>query len=147
MPCGCKKGSGVSFRGGGMSIRGGGVRKRRRKRKKRGGALIGADPRTWAPSSTNRYAGLGGRSSGFRSAFVGGKRGSGWISSLRNRIGFTRAGLGINRLHTKMSGLAAINRRKRGSGMGFSGAGMVIPGAGLRTGRLFLRRGTGRRMI
>jgi hypothetical protein len=111
MPCGCKKGSGVSFRGGGMSIRGGGVRKRKRRRKKRGGALIGADPRTWAPtnSSTNRYAGLGGRSAGFRSASL---------------IG-----------------------RKRGSGMGFSGSGMVINGAGLRTGRLFLRRGTGRRMI
>ena len=123
MPCGCKKGSGVSFRGGGMSIRGGGVRKRR-KGKKGGGALIGADPRTWAPSSTNRYAGLGGRSAGFRSAFVGGKRGSGWRSAV-----------------------SALGRRKRGSGMGFSGAGMVIPGAGLRTGRLFLRRGTGRRMI
>lgn len=134
MPCGCKKGSGVSFRGGGMSIRGGGVRKRRRKRKKRGGALIGADPRTWAPSSTNRYAGLGGRSSGFRSAsFVGGKRGSGW----RGAVGRLARGLRFGR----------SGHLKRGSGMGFSGAGMVIPGAGLRTGRLFLRRGTGRRMI
>jgi hypothetical protein len=117
MPCGCKKGSGVSFRGGGFA------RKKRRKRKKKGGGLIGADPRTWAPrgggfvssllkrrpSQTNRYAGLGGRSSGFRSVSL---------------IG-----------------------RKRGSGMGFSGAGMAFHGAGLRTGRLFLRRGTGRRMI
>jgi hypothetical protein len=127
MPCGCKKGSGVSFRGGGMSIRGGGVRKRKRRRKKRGGALIGADPRTWAPtnSSTNRYAGLGGRSAGFRSAsLIGRKRGSGWRSAV-----------------------SAYVARKRGSGMGFSGAGMAFHGAGLRTGRLFLRRGTGRRMI
>jgi hypothetical protein len=89
MPCGCKKGSGVSFRGGGMNIRGGGVRKRRRRRKKRGGALIGADPRTWAPSSTNRYAGLGGRSSGFRSAsLIGRKRGSG--------MGFSGAGMAFH---------------------------------------------------
>ena len=133
MPCGCKKGSGVSFRGGGMSIRGGGVRKRKRRRKKRGGALIGADPRTWAPtnSSTNRYAGLGGRSAGFRSAsLIGRKRGSGFISSLK---AYARQ--------------AGVSRRKRGSGMGFSGAGMAFHGAGLRTGRLFLRRGTGRRMI
>lgn len=112
-----------------MSIRGGGVRKRRRKRKKKGGALIGADPRTWAPSSTNRYAGLGGRSSGFRSAFVGGKRGSGWAGATARMVQRLRGG------------------RKRGSGMGFSGAGMSFHGAGLRTGRLFLRRGTGRRMI
>ena len=131
MPCGCKKGSGMSFRGGGMSIRGGGVRKRRRKRKKRGGALIGADPRTWAPSSTNRYAGLGGRSSGFRSAsFVGGKRGSGWRGAV-----------------SRVARYALDYKGKRGSGMGFSGAGMAWSGAGLRTGRLFLRRGTGRRMI
>ena len=89
MPCGCKKGSGVSFRGGGMTIRGGGIRKRkRRRRKKKGSGLIGADPRTWAPSSTNRYAGLGGRSSGFRSAFVGGKRGSG--------MGFSGAGMAFH---------------------------------------------------
>ena len=91
MPCGCKKGSGVSFRGGGMSIRGGGVRKgrkRRRKRKKKGGN-IGGDPRTWAPSSTNRYAGLGGRSAGFRSlSLLGRKRGSG--------MGFSGAGMAFN---------------------------------------------------
>ena len=92
MPCGCKKGSGMSFRGGGMNVHGGGLRKRRRKRgkrKKRGGGLIGGDPRTWAPSSTNRYAGLGGRSAGFRSAaFVGRKRGSG--------MGFSGAGMAFN---------------------------------------------------
>ena len=138
MPCGCKKGSGVSFRGGGFA------RKKRRKRKKKGGGLIGADPRTWAPrgggfvssllkrrpSQTNRYAGLGGRSSGFRSvSLIGRKRGSGWRGATGRMVRNLRYG------------------RKRGSGMGFSGAGMAFHGAGLRTGRLFLRRGTGRRMI
>ena len=123
MPCGCKKGSGVSFRGGGMGIHGGGVRKRkRRKRKKRGSGLIGADPRTWAP------------------------RGSGLVSTILGRLGRPRqtnryAGLGGG------GGRRAGFGRKRGSGMGFSGAGMAFHGAGLRTGRLFLRRGTGRRMI
>lgn len=90
-----------------MQIRGGGVRKRK-KRKRKGGALIGADPRTWAP------------------------RGGGWISTL---------------LAPGMATLARRTGRKRGSGMGFSGAGMSFRGGGLRSGRLFLRRGTGRRLI
>jgi len=118
MPCGCKKGSGVSFRGGGFA------RKKRRKRKKKGGGLIGADPRTWAPSSTNRYAGQGAR----MASLIGRKRGSGFRSNMK-------------RWRSMYAG------RKQGSGMGFSGAGMAFHGAGLRTGRLFLRRGTGRRMI
>ena len=80
MPCGCKKGSGVSFHGSGF-------RKRRRKRKKKGGN-IGGNPNTWAPSSTNRYAGLGGRSAGFKSAFVGRKPGSG--------MGFSGSGMAFN---------------------------------------------------
>jgi len=108
MPCGCKKGSGMSFRGGGMQIRGGGVRKRK-KRKRKGGALIGADPRTWAPKGGAMRP---------------------W------RVG-VRAGMAAFRQA----------RGKRGSGMGFSGAGMSFRGGGLRSGRLFLRRGTGRRLI
>ena len=78
MPCGCKKGSGVSFRGGGFG------RKKRRKRKKKGGGLIGADPRTWAPSSTNRYAGQGAR----MASLIGRKRGSG--------MGFSGAGMAFH---------------------------------------------------
>ena len=118
MPCGCKKGSGMSFRGGGMQIRGGGVRKRK-KRKRKGGALIGADPRTWAP------------------------KGGGWISAVRNRVRQRPMMVGVR------AGMAAFRqaRGKRGSGMGFSGAGMSFRGGGLRSGRLFLRRGTGRRLI
>ena len=90
-----------------MQIRGGGVRKRKRKRK--GGALIGADPRTWAPKGGAMRP---------------------W------RVG-VRAGMAAFRQA----------RGKRGSGMGFSGAGMSFRGGGLRSGRLFLRRGTGRRLI
>jgi len=131
MPCGCKKGSGVSFRGGGMGIHGGGVRKRkRRKRKKKGSGLLGRDKRTWAP------------------------RGSGFMEAMFNPIGaigsaaykFARRGQ-TNRYAGLGSRVRAGFGRKRGSGMGFSGAGMAFNGAGLRTGRLFLRRGTGRRMI
>ena len=115
MPCGCKKGSGMSFRGGGMTIRGGGVR--RKKRKRRGGALIGADSRTWTP----KYL----------------KQGGAWGPSTRRR-----PLIGVARRVAR-----AFGGRKRGSGMGFSGAGMSFQGGGLRTGRLFLRRGTGRRVI
>ena len=91
-----------------MQIRGGGVRKRK-KRKRKGGALIGADPRTWAPKGGAMRP---------------------WSVGVR-------------------AGMAAFRqaRGKRGSGMGFSGAGMSFRGGGLRSGRLFLRRGTGRRLI
>ena len=110
-------------KGAGMSFRGGGLggrkKKRRRKRKKKGGALVGADPRTWAP------------------------KGSGF---LRNMFRGPRA-RSAPALARFASRAAAYVGRKRGSGMGFSGAGMAVHGGGLRTGRLFLRSGTGRRMI
>ena len=96
-----------------MTIRGGGVR--RKKRKRRGGALIGADSRTWTP----KYL----------------KQGGAWGPSTRRR-----PLMGVARRVARAFG-------KRGSGMGFSGAGMSFRGGGLRNGRLFLRRGTGRRLI
>ena len=97
MPCGCKKGSGVSFRGGGMSFRGGGMKKKRRKRKKKGGALIGADPRTWAP------------------------KGSGFIRNMfRNRPRFGTRYVSKNpSLYKRGSGMGFS-----GAGMAFHGAGL-----------------------
>ena len=77
----------MSFRGGGMSFRGGGLKKRKRKRKRKGGALIGADPRTWAPrGGAMRPWRVGVRAgmAAFRQA-RGAKRGSG--------MGFSGAGM------------------------------------------------------
>ena len=117
-----------------MTIRGGGVRKRRKKR--RGGALIGADSRTWTPKYL-KQGGAWGRMEGFRrQAMLG-------ATARRGR----RKQGGAFGPRAWAQHLAARRVGKRGSGMGFSGAGMSFQGGGLRNGRLFLRRGTGRRVI
>ena len=131
MPCGCKKGHGVSFRGagvrrkkGGMAISGAGVRltgagykkrrKGRRKKRKGGGWAVGA------------LAGPG----------------------LASLVGAARARRPL---------LARMSKRLKGSGGRFlsgatwkgygKGSGMAVSGAGLYGKRLLGRGGSGRRQI
>ena len=132
MPCGCKKGSG-------MSIRGGGVRRRRRKRR-RGGGLIGASSSTWTPK------------------YLSAKRGSGWASSLGRAVGSRKRGSGYHfpNMNARFKAWQGANRMARafslprGSGMSIRGGGMRLSGGGihgLRGKRVLPRRGRGKRLI
>ena len=134
MPCGCKKGAGMSLhgggvrrkrrkrRGGGMNVVGGGVR---RKRRKRGGQLIGGNPKTWTPAYLSQR-----------------KPASGWMGQrkpLRRLASMAAASF--------LSPIGFAMPFKRGSGMSIHGSGMSIHGAGLRGKRALPRRGRGKRMI
>ena len=137
MPCGCKKGHGVSFRGagvrkrkrGGMSISGAGYKKRRKgRRKKRKGGGWGTNALMFGPaiatlgSVTGAALGRVGRRTGIigrvRANFKKGKTGGGG----RFLSGAVWHGYG-------------------------KGSGMAVSGAGLYGKRLLGRGGAGRRQI
>ena len=92
MPCGCKKGHGMSFRGGGM---------RRKRKRRRGGAMYGASSSTWTPSY------LLNRGGAFRRVRYVGKRGSGMRVS---GGGMSISGAGLR-------GKRVLPRRGRGKRM------------------------------
>ena len=101
-----------------MNLHGGGVR---RKRRKRGGQLIGGNPRTWTPAYLSQR-----------------KPASGWMGQRRplRRLASMAAA-------SFMRPLGLVRPFKRGSGMSIHGAGM----ASLRGKRVLPRHGRGKRMI
>ena len=116
-----------------MNVVGGSVR---RKRRKRGGQLIGGRS-TWTPAYLSRR-----------------KPGSGLAEWMFNPLGAAVRGVvsaSGYRPRSRFGGIAQrIARRvgaKRGSGMSIHGAGMSIHGAGLRGKRVLPRQGRGKRMI
>ena len=136
MPCGCKKGAG-------MTVHGGGFKRKKRRRKKGGGWASSMGEALFNPAAfamrglVGGYSRLGGRMPGNKFAGVfqrsktalGRKRGSGqhFLS------GVTWQGYGKN--------------KKTGSGMGFSGSGMSWTGSGLMGKRMMFRQGSGRRTV
>ena len=85
------------------------------------------------------------------------KKGSGWVSRLgqagRNRRAAFRnlarasfVGTKVGSGHPRARFLSGVTWHK-GSGMGFSGAGMSWTGSGLRGKRMIYRQGSGRRMV
>lgn len=147
MPCGCKKGHGVSFRGAGV-----------RKRRKRGGmAISGAGVRVTG-------AGYKKRRKGRRKK---GRRGGGWgtdalmFGPVTATLGhLAGAALGRAGRRTGILGRVKANFKKGkltgGGGRFLSGAvwhgygkgsGMSVSGAGLYGKRLLGRGGAGRRQI
>ena len=140
MPCGCKKGHGVSLHGagvrrkrkrGGMSISGAGYKKRKRRRGRRGGGL---------GIHTPMYGPIGAAAS---------IAGSLWRPKVAQR--------GLARGIMKSARSAAARFSRKGSGGRFlsgatwhgygKGSGMSVSGAGLYGKRVLPRRGSGRRMI
>ena len=111
MPCGCKKGHG-------MTVRGGAFKRKRR----RGGGWI---------SRLTRAATRGAVLNRFRGRVPG----RGFVRAAGSKVGSGRARF-----------LPGVSWHK-GSGMGFSGAGMSWTGSGLRGKRMIYRQGSGRRMV
>ena len=132
MPCGCKKGHGVSIRGAGV----------RRKRKKGGMSISGAGVRMTGAGYKKRKTRRKKR------------KGGGWA------VG-TLAGPGLASLvgaaQARRPLLARLSKRFKGSGGRFlsgatwkgygKGSGMSVAGAGLYGKRLLGRGGSGRRQI
>lgn len=112
MPCGCKKGHGMTVRGGAF----------KRKRRRRGGGWI---------SRLTRAATRGAVLNRFRGRVPG----RGFVRAAGSKVGSGRARF-----------LPGVSWHK-GSGMGFSGAGMSWTGSGLRGKRMIYRQGSGRRMV
>ena len=146
MPCGCKRGSGITLHGAGV----------RRKRRKRGGMAIGG-------------AGMRISGAGYRKRKRGRrkKRGGGIITSLIDPIGslasiagrafMPRFGRGRLAAGVMRAARNVRARGKKGAGGRFlsgatwhgygKGSGMAISGAGLYGKRLLGRNGSGRRQI
>ena len=134
MPCGCKKGAG-------MTVHGGGFKRKKRRRKKRGSGM--------------GFSGSG-AFGGSRAMFPALRAGIGAFRAVRQQrrrpvmaaarrlaqARFVGTKTGSGRAHF----LPGVTWHK-GSGMGFSGSGMSWTGSGLRGKRVAYRQGSGRRMV
>ncbi|HIB86523.1 TPA: hypothetical protein EYO57_04815 [Candidatus Poribacteria bacterium] len=164
MPCGCKKGAGMTVHGGGFK------RKKRRRKKGAKGSGFWSDLNPFAfKSLPASIAGAYGRSLARRSSgrsMFGSKRGSGRVpgqgyyrpvgrkrgSGQHFLSGVTWSGYGKNKKTgsgraTFLKGVTWKGYPKTGSGMGFSGSGMSWTGSGLRGKRMMFRQGSGRRTV
>ena len=129
MPCGCKKGHGVSIRGAGV------------RRKKGGMAISGAGVRLTGAGYKKRRKGRRKRAKRARGA-----RGGGLITaSLFNPVAALASLIRRRKMGRKGSGGRFLSGAVwHGYG---KGSGMSVPGAGLYGKRLLGRGGSGRRQI
>lgn len=130
MPCGCKKGSGMTVHGGGF--------KRKKRRRKKGGGMGFSGSGALFPAVR---AGV----SAFRA--VRGQRRRPVMAAARRlaQAQFVGTRLGGKR-GSGAHFLSGVTWHK-GGGMGFSGSGMSFNGSGLRGKRMSFRQGNGRRMV
>ena len=161
MPCGCKKGHGITLHGagvrrkrkrGGMAISGAGYKKRRKGRRKKKGSGVG-DMWRARVAKFSRNAAKENRA----------RRGGGWGMNalMYGPVAASVASLAGAALRPRRSAVARLSQRfrgklKGGGGRFLSGAvwhgygkgsGMSVSGAGLYGKRLLGRGGSGRRQI